>query len=554
VQLHERIRPFSPSFAPESPPQPCPLETQPPDANTQRYPTGLGLLTFEELYAQTDRIVGYTLRERYGMSNPEDIDDCIQAGYVNVWKQLQKQPTLFADKPKKYIVQAVVLRSKAQRYAHLRHYRKVEYDADADAQRALYAPTTHRVDTWIDLESAINTVAHYVTALDTPQHLGALYTLLTDVKTIEVANLFQRGVSTITAAKRQVRATLAHALPHYGNGVDTSKKLNIPIAQRIRPFNPRGKLTVATLLCGEPRPAKASTTEILPPKKPIHVEQAPIGELSVTPSEPTYTTRWRGAVTIEDVLTDQDVRRVAFAKMRAMGYFGEDAEDCFQSGSLKLWQTLREQPTLLSDKGVAWVGIFLAHAGSHRNLWKHKARNVPLDDSIGTLKHNQRTERWAGFATRIDARIDFERMVKTLANRYEQNPLKLFAFYSLLTSVTMKDAGDVIGVPKNMMIQARQEVTAEVQQLMSGDTGEAQADEGWLDRIKQGERLDVVTRIAQRVMENQRLLLALYITTTSATRKDVTDLFGIGLTAFRKETLAIKRMLTQEARQKTQFM
>lgn len=65
------------------------------------------------------------------MVNPEDIDDCMQSRYLKVWKQLQKQPDLFAEKPKKYVVQAIVMRSKAQRY-----------DADPLKLFALYSLTT----------------------------------------------------------------------------------------------------------------------------------------------------------------------------------------------------------------------------------------------------------------------------------------------------------------------------------------------------------------------------------------------------------------------------
>jgi hypothetical protein len=95
--------------------------------------------------------------------------------------------------------------------------------------------------------------------------------------------------------------------------------------------------------------------------------------------EPRYPTRWRAAATLEELLTDNQVRRVAFAKARSLGYTDQDAEDCFQLGSINLWKALQEQPTLLCDKGAAWVGIWMAFSGSRRALWKHKARCVPLD-------------------------------------------------------------------------------------------------------------------------------------------------------------------------------
>jgi hypothetical protein len=63
-----------------------------------------------------------------------------------------KEPHLFADKPKKYVVQAVVLRSKAQRYAQLRHQRKIVYDADVNIVRNGSYLSMQQIDTRIDLQ------------------------------------------------------------------------------------------------------------------------------------------------------------------------------------------------------------------------------------------------------------------------------------------------------------------------------------------------------------------------------------------------------------------
>lgn len=511
----------------------------------QTYPTGFGNLTFSELYAATDRIVGYTLRQQYGMSNPDDIDDCMQAGYFNVWQRLQKQPEWFAGKPKKYVVQAVVMRSKAQRYAHLRHYRKIVYDADAHCSRNVTAPTTSQLDTWIDLEQAVQTVGHYTARLDNPIYVWALYALLTEVKTQDVAKLFGRGVSSFTAAKRQVRCTLAHELPGYGNELHASYALSIPKQHRIKPFNARRELTVSQLLFDEsPRkPVRHSNTFVFQSR--ILTEQPAFFEVQQLPSEPTYQTQWRGGVTFEELITDQQVKKVAFAKARSLGHTDQDAEDCFQLGSIKLWQALTEQPMLLCDKGAAWVGVWIAFSGSRRALWKHKARSVPLDRPY---QRGNRPERWAGFATRVDERIDFELLMNALAQRYDGDPLKLFALYSLTTSVKMKDVLSVAKVQKNHMVEARSAVKADMRAFLEREAENDIAEEFWTDQLNRGENLECVTRVAERVMDNQRLLLALYIVTTSAKRKDVTTLFGIGITAFRKEITQIKAMLAEEFR------
>lgn len=271
------------------------------------------------------------------------------------------------------------------------------------------------------------------------------------------------------------------------------------------------------------------------------IEEAP----SEFKSDPQYTTQWRGRATLEEILTDKNVKNVAFAKMRSLGYTDQDAEDCFQLGALNLWKVLKEQPALLYDKRAAWIGIWIAFSGSRRTLWKHKSRCVSLHDPE---ERSSRRERWAGFATRIDEQIDFALLMNTLAQRYDGDPLKLYALYSLTTSVKMKDVTSVAGVNKNGMIEARNTVKEDIRELLELDAECEITDEFWINQLKREKNLECVTRVAERVMDNQRVLLALYIVTTSAKRKDVTELFGIGITSFRKEINQIKMMLSEEFR------
>lgn len=261
--------------------------------------------------------------------------------------------------------------------------------------------------------------------------------------------------------------------------------------------------------------------------------------------EPQYLTQWRGYATLEEILTDKNVRNVAFAKMRSFGYTDQDAEDCFQLGSINFWKALKEQPTVLIDKRAAWAGVWIALSGSRRTLWKHKARCVPLDDPD---KRIGRPERWAGFATRIDEQIDFMLLLNTLAQRYDGDALKLYAMYALTTSVATKDVISLLSVTKEQMTDAQDTVREEMRELLELDIPKELAEKALIGQIKQGENLDCVARVAEKVIDNQRLLLALYIVTTCTTRKDVIELFGIGRTAFRKEISQIKAMLVEEFR------
>ncbi len=512
-----------------------------------KYSTGFGEFTFAELYHATSRIVGFALRNQMGMSNPEDIDDCMQSGYLKVWEQLQKQPDLFAGKPKKYVVQAVVLRSKAQRYAHIRHYRKIVYDADAHASQNAGDLTISQVETWIDLAQSIQRVAEYTAELVNPIYLLALYTLITDVKTQDVAQTARHGLSTLTAAKRRIRATLAKELPNYGSAANGVEPLTLPKVRSFQSAHLHKQLITPVLLDDRtPYPSVVKPrTDVSLRRFPLPSSQEILAPVTLTP-EVTYETRWRGEATLEELLSDPQVRKVAFAKMRSLGYTDEDAQDCFQLGTIKLWQTLQQQPCLLLDKGAAWVGVWIAQAGSIRSLWKHKARSVPLTDP--EVYGNRRLERWASWATRVDQRIDFALLMNALAQRYDGDPLKLFALYSLTTSVKMKDVQATAHAHKNQLIEARNEVKYDIREFLELDEDTSPSDEYWTDQLQQGHNLECVARVAERVMDNQRLLLALYIVTTSATRKDVTELFNIPLTKFRREIAKIKSMLAEECR------
>lgn len=177
------------------------------------YDTGLGPVTFAELYQRTSRIVGYSLYSQYGLTNPEDVDDSMQAGYLQVWRQLQREPGRFAGKPLRYIVKAVVFQSKSQRFARARHYRKLAYDADSSRCGA-DTVSASRMDTWIDLETAITRTAQAVE--DHPALLLSLYTVITQTKAQDIRRTFGHSSKALTNGRHEVRARLRACLPGYG--------------------------------------------------------------------------------------------------------------------------------------------------------------------------------------------------------------------------------------------------------------------------------------------------------------------------------------------------
>jgi hypothetical protein len=294
---------------------------------------------------------------------------------------------------------------------------------------------------------------------------------------------------------------------------------------------------------------------VVAPNSPSFVSSEHLSSIFDDPSPhtdiPTYPTRWRASVTLEELLNDPQVRKVAFAKARSLGYTHQDSEDCFQLGSINLWKALQACPTLLADKGAAWVGIRIAFSGSRRALWKHEARSIAMDEAIGEVgfvSQKHRPEPWATWATRVDERIDFTLLMNTLTQMYDHDPLKLFALYSLTTSVKMKDVQVAAKAHKNELIQARSDVKRDLRELLQRDEERDVEEEFWKTKDYEVAHLECVKRVSERIIGNQRLLLALYIVTTSVKRKDVAELFNIPLTKFRQEIAQVKTMLSEEHR------
>ena len=510
---------------------------------TPVYHTGLGCLSFDQLYQQTSRTVGYVMRESLGMTNPEDIDDCMQSGYLKVWQKLQVDPHWLADKPKRYITQAVVLCSKAQRYSHLRHYRKIVYDAQPGIGEAYHHLTTKCVDTWMDIAQALGQVAGAVE--DDPLMLLSFYTLITDTKAVDVSR--ELGVNYKTLAKRRpkTRSLVAQALADYRpagthshNGIQTSTSNQTAT---------RSPMVTPWLV--EDKPALWSAVDPAPDLQSVASEHR---------LEPHYPTRWGSAMTLEQILTDPHVQRAAFAKADRLGLDTDDQQDCIQRGAIKLWQTLRDNPTLLTAKGPQWVGIYLAYSGDPKQFHRHHQRQRTFRDPgfdwqdadeylrIGLLSDNQPSH--AQWTTEIDETLDVQCFVDAMMRHYANNPRKQVALQALIGTISTKEAAQQLGIhEKNFAASIGNSVRQEVQALLP-ETMKAAQSESWEAQLARGEGVDYISEIALEVQDNQRLLLALYVVTTSAKKKDVAEMFGFGLTAFGKDIRQIKQMIADRYR------
>lgn len=416
------------SAAPDVSPEAAPAA----ESNEPCYATLWGALPFAELCRRTQRIVGSVLVQVHGMSNPLDVDDCLQAGYLKLWQRLQKEPNWLCDKPKRYIVQAVVLHSKSQRFSHQRHYRKIVYDAQPQA--ASTAPHIPQLETWLDLQQALSRVAAAVE--DQPVLLQAFYSLITDATVEEVASASQYAAKTLYKHRPLVRRTLAHALVGYGQP----------------PAEPG-------LVLAEDVPSREKVSQQLLTDTPLFAHNAAVDRhltrlvRAARLPDRRYATGWQARQTLEDIIAHATVRRAAYAKAYQLGLEAEDVEDCIQQGCIRLWERLSQQPDLLVGKGPVWTGIYIAFSGNPKAFHRHYQRRQRFADpdfdwdaaderlALGGLDRLR-----SDWTQAVDEQLDIARFMGLMAAYYANDTRKLLALYALTTSVQVRHVAAIMGI------------------------------------------------------------------------------------------------------------
>lgn len=436
-------------------------ETPSSEVVEQVYDTGIGRVTFAELYAKTSRIVGASLRDMYQLTHPEDVDDCIQSGYFKVWQRLQKTPDLFKDKPKRYIVRAILFRSKAQRFSHNRHYRKIVWDAEPErpANRADDF-NARRADTWIDLAQALATVVHQI-GEDRVTLLG-LYCLITQATTQDVAKVFGHGQWTLCKAKKRVAAMLAGQLPDYNpsgrRAVLSSKQ---PTANPVTVSSMNAPLVMGSLFEGIER--HLDEEKIRHNATGNTVLRQMVADYEHAPG--VFPTGWGRALTLEEIVADRQILNIAHSKAMRLGLHDEDKDDCVQQGIIRLWQRLKTNPYLLADKNRMWTGVCIAYGGDTYKFRRHNQRYTPVGDNAFLLEGEGET-----WTESVDEQLDMAQFVQSVAARYADEPDKLLAFYALATSVKIRDVAPILGISANVFaMRIGHSVRAEVREMLAGE-------------------------------------------------------------------------------------
>ncbi len=146
-----------------------------------------------------------------------------------------------------------------------------------------------------------------------------------------------------------------------------------------------------------------------PNELPTHTESSPIC---------TYPTSF-GTFTFPE-LVERTRKYASFALHHTYQVNQADIDDGLQMGFLRLWQRLQQQPQLLHDKSLAWIGKGIIFSALHATRGDWQFRQKTLTDSEEALEGRTRASK-NGFAAhswesrQTDIRIDLHYAIRGVA-------------------------------------------------------------------------------------------------------------------------------------------
>ena len=167
------------------------------------------------------------------------------------------------------------------------------------------------------------------------------------------------------------------------------------------------------------------------------------------PHTPRYPTGWGGDLTFEEIA--EQLSPMMANKLRRFGNYGQDIPDSIQTGLMRLWMRLVEDPNLLADVGIFGAMWRTLAISKHTTLEKQRKKYIPFTnieselamdvDEFGIPGYSSPTawqkspERWAPWATKIDFRLDITEAIHAIAEEYADDIKGLVALYILTTNV-----------------------------------------------------------------------------------------------------------------------
>ena len=154
------------------------------------------------------------------------------------------------------------------------------------------------------------------------------------------------------------------------------------------------------------------------------------------PCVAVYPTSWAREMTFEQIY--DDLAHYASNVMKRHGLRPHEIPECLQIGFMVLRETLSEQRDFLLQKTCRQALFFILVRCKISSIRYQAAQYDSLDALTSDDWHNtadeqidglqrRRNERWAGWATMIDMRVDIERVMGKLAEKYADSLKHLVA-------------------------------------------------------------------------------------------------------------------------------
>ena len=245
------------------------------------------------------------------------------------------------------------------------------------------------------------------------------------------------------------------------------------------------------------------------------------------PTETTYITHWQGRLTFAQIAAQ--IEPLMAKKLSRFGIFGQDIPDSIQTGLMKLWLKLVDDPELLADDTLdraTWraIGVcgctVLVDKQKRYDYFVDMEANTGIDvDEYGVHGGDTRVqiwdakERWAGFATRTDIQTDIERAIVSIAERYADDITGLIALYILTTDVKSLPTIDAHNLPQSSVYARLDQIREQLRSLLEEYAPTKRRT--WRERFDAGEiapYLEVVAHYEDRPLA----LAALYTLGTRA--------------------------------------
>ena len=255
----------------------------------------------------------------------------------------------------------------------------------------------------------------------------------------------------------------------------------------------------------------------------------------VTYDEQRYPTSWGADQTFEQIR--DDLAPLVASVLRRYYTYGADLEDSLQTGFMRLWEQLVEEPTLLTTLSRIEVAYRVNSRSKSTTLYKQNKKYLPFSvmqgdsdfdmDEYGISGYAnpsawwRSSERWAVWAGEVDIRTDIADAIGAIAEEYADDIKGLVALYILTTSVDSKAALEAHNLPHSQVYSRMADIKRRLQDLLR--EYEPIQPSTWQERLEAGET-EPYLRVVADYQDKPLALFALYTLTTKAKiRKFVRD-------------------------------